>query len=120
MTIVASKQVIGGEEVVILVEVDDGVGPASAADWGGGTRADRASKVIDATRDVFGDGLALARDSAARAVQSWRDMTEEVRPDSYQLQLAIKLDIEAGAVIAKLGAGAQLQVTMTWENRREQ
>ena len=46
-------------------------------------------------------------------------MTDNQRPDSYEIQVAIRFDVEAGAVVTKIGAGAQMQVTMRWENPRE-
>jgi hypothetical protein len=41
-------------------------------------------------------------------------MDDALRPLEFSVQLAIKLDSEVGAVIAKASAGAQLQVTMKW------
>lgn len=114
MAIVGSTDQIGGREVTILVEVDDVASPSA---WGE-TRSERAKKVIDATRDVFGDGLALARDCAARAVDSINATAEDVRPDEFEIQLAIRLDAHAGAVLAKVAAGAQMQVSMRWKAAR--
>ena len=119
MAIVGSKEVIEGREVTIAVEVDDLPRGATAADWDGESRGARIDKIPDATRDVFGDGLALARDCAAKAVHAYHETAEDLRPDSFELQLAIKLDAEAGAIVTKLGAGAQMQVTMKWEKRRD-
>ena len=78
------------------------------------TRADPAQKVITLARDVFGDGVELARSCAARVAQGLADLPETMKPDEFELQIAIKLDSEVGAVIAKASAGAQLQVTMRW------
>ena len=113
MPIVGSTQQIGEREVTILVEVDELPEEAGSTAWGP-SRTDRARKVMEATRDVFGEGLALARDCAARAVAGL-DGDPDVRPDSFEIQLAIKLDAEAGAVLAKMAAGAQMQVTMRWD-----
>jgi hypothetical protein len=78
------------------------------------TRAEAAQKVVTLARDVFGEGLELARSCAARVARGLDDMPETMRPDEFELQLAIKLDSEVGAVIAKARAGAQLQVSMRW------
>lgn len=120
MAIVGSRETIAGREIAILVEVDDPPAGASIADWldeGDEARGERVDRLLDATRDVFGEGLALIRDSAARAVDSYNEMSEDLRPDHFELQLAIKLDVEAGAFVTKLGAGAQMQVTMAWNKR---
>ena len=113
MSIVGSTEMVDGQPVTILVEVDSPPPGAGTSAWGE-TRTDRARRVIEATRDVFGDGLALARDCAVRTVDSINATAEEIRPDEFEVQLAIKLDAEAGAVLAKLAAGAQMQVTMRW------
>jgi len=43
----------------------------------------------------------------------------EARPDELEVQLAVRLDYELGAVlVAKGSAGAQLQVTMRWATGR--
>jgi hypothetical protein len=118
MAIVGSAERVGDKEVLVLVEVDDLPQGASADDWGE-TRGDRLKRVIDATRDVFGDGLELARDCALRAADTFdRTMQGDHRPDAFELQLALKLDAEAGAVLTKVGAGAQVQVTLKWNRPR--
>lgn len=122
MAMVGSTTTVGGKKIAIVVEVDEPAGGAAVAAWldeGDESRSDRLDKLLDATRDVFGEGLELARDCAARAVTSYLDINEELRPDSFELQLAIKLDAEAGAFVTKLGAGAQMQVTMRWNSRRD-
>jgi hypothetical protein len=47
------------------------------------------------------------------------DLDQKIRPDEFELQIAIKLDAEAGAVLTKVGAGAQLQVAMKWTRQEE-
>ncbi|WP_157252916.1 CU044_2847 family protein [Nonomuraea typhae] len=77
-------------------------------------RAEPARRVVTMARDVFGEGVELARSCAARVAEGLSDLGAAVRPDEFELQVAIKLDSEVGAVVAKAGAGAQLQVTMRW------
>ncbi len=107
----------GGEGFrAIYVEVDQArdVDPASIyAEIE--TRAEPAQKVITLARDVFGEGVELARSCAARVAQGLANLPDAMRPDEFELQLAIKLDSEVGAVIAKARAGAQLQVSMRWK-----
>ncbi|MEN3281417.1 MAG: hypothetical protein V7607_2557 [Solirubrobacteraceae bacterium] len=128
MAIVGSKQAVNGHEVMVLVEVDEL--PEAVGGWAADrdsppdgawpeTRSQRAERVMDAARDVFGDGLALARDCAIRTVDSLEHTAENVRPDEFELSLAIKLDAEVGAVLAKATAGAQMQVSMRWSRHRK-
>jgi len=79
------------------------------------TRANPAERVIALSRDVFGEGVELARSCAARVAEGLSGMPDRLRPDEFELQIAIKLDSEVGAVVAKASAGAQLQVTMRWK-----
>jgi hypothetical protein len=41
-------------------------------------------------------------------------MDDEVKPNEFEVQLAIKLNSEVGAALTKLGGEAQMQVTMKW------
>ena len=110
MTVVRSTEVVQGDSVAIMVEVDHPpVQPGVYGDVRGG-----AEKVIEGAQDVFGKGLELARTCASQAIESVRMVEEHYRPDEFQVQLAIKLDAEVGAILSKVTAGAQMQVTMTW------
>ena len=55
-----------------------------------------------------------ATEPRRRTVDSLEHTADSVRPDEFELQLCIKLDAEAGAVVTKVGAGAHMQVTMRW------
>ena len=83
------------------------------------TRGDATQKVVTLARDVFGDGVELARSCAVRVAQGLADLPGKMKPDEFELQLSIKLDSEVGAVIAKTSAGAQLQVSMRWRLTEE-
>jgi NTP-dependent ternary system trypsin peptidase co-occuring protein len=115
MAIVGTTTEVAGQRTVILVEVDSA--PEVGGGWGEDvqTRETRATRVMDAARDVFGDGLALARDCAVRTVDVLDKTPDDLKPTEFELQLSIGLDAEAGAVITKVGANAQMQVTMRWK-----
>lgn len=110
MPIVKSAELLEGQPVAMLIEVDRAPGqPAVYGDVRGG-----AERVIEGVQDVFGKGLELARTCASQVVESVSGIQEAHRPDEFQVQLAIKLDAELGAILSKVSAGAQMQVTMTW------
>jgi hypothetical protein len=113
VAVIRSTEVVGDQQVAILIEVDD-VPAAAIGGLYGETRGERLEKVVQGTKDVFEAGLDLARTCASQAVQGIEKLGREHRPDEFQLTLAIKLDAEAGAILAKYSAGAQMQVTMTW------
>jgi hypothetical protein len=111
MPIVKSTEVLNGESIAILVEVDHPpVQPGVYGNVRGG-----AEKVIEGAQDVFEKGLELARTCASQTLENIRKIQEDHRPDEFQIQLSIKLDAEVGAILTKASAGAQLQVTMTWK-----
>lgn len=90
---------------VVLVEVDsDGpeISPVS-----------RAGEVITSAAASFDGALAQVRKAASKAVASFRDM--DVRPDEVQVEFGVKLNAQAGAVIAKTGVDGHLKVKLTWQ-----
>lgn len=113
MPIVKSISTVDGEEVTLLVEVDDLPGEKSPYD---NTRAGGVG-IPEATRDLFEDGLALARTCAKQAVEGINKLDQTFRPEEFEVKLAIKLDSEMGAFLAKVSAGAQMEVTMKWKPR---
>ncbi|SRR5712691_4832768 len=110
MPIIESRETIAGKEVSIYIEYDQLIVKRGPYDE---TRA-TPQKIISGIKDALGDGLNLTHKCAARAVETIKAMDDAVRPREFTVQLAIKLDTEVGAVIAKASAGAQLQVTMKW------
>jgi Tfp pilus assembly protein PilF len=100
----------------LYVEVDDVSAPDGLdAVLAGDTRAHPAARVLEIAHDVYDEGLDLARRCAAQAAARLSDLGQGVTPDEVELQLAIKLDATLGAVLAKSGAEAQLQVTFRWK-----
>lgn len=101
----------------IYVEVDDvPVVDGTAIYYEQETRNAAADRVLTIAQDVFADGVELARSCAARVADGLGRLPAGVRsPDEFELQLAIKLDSEVGAVLAKAKAGAQMQITLRWK-----
>lgn len=102
----------GGTPLYIQV---DGPGTTGGIYDGIDTRGTPAARVIEVARDVYGDGLDLARRCAEQAASRFSGMAEAVRPDEIEVQLAIKLDASLGAVVVQTAAEAQLQVTFRWK-----
>ena len=109
MPIIKSTDLVDGQDVTIYVEVDEDSSSTSPYE-----DLRDASQVISAVRDVFGEGLELVRSCATRVVDKIQQIDEATKPDEFQVQLAIKLGTEVGAILAKMGSEAQMQVTMKW------
>ena len=108
------------EDHSVLVEVDE-VPSLTPQDIE--LRGRRAEQVLDVARDVFGDGIDLVGTCARRVGESISQLEQSTGTSRFQLenldlQFAIKLDAELGAVIVKATAGAQLQVTVQWSRVR--
>src|SRR6266496_5622281 len=88
----------------VLVEVDineSEIGPVS-----------RAGDLIKSATTSFDGALAHVRTAASVALAKFRDM--EIRPDEVQVEFGVKLNAQAGAVIAKTGVDGHLKVKLTW------
>lgn len=89
----------------VLAEADPEQGPVISP-------ASRAGEVLHAASASFGAALDNVRAAAEEALVSLRDM--RARPDRVELEFGVKLNAEAGAVIAKTGADGHFKVKLTW------
>lgn len=114
MPIIKSTSEVEGEQIDIYIEVDEVPQVADSDNPYQDVRESIAKKAIKAVGNVFGDGLALSRRCAREVIHSVNQMDDEVKPNEFEVQLAIKLNSEVGAALTKLGGEAQMQVTMKW------
>jgi hypothetical protein len=87
----------------VLVEVDEA------------PRFERAGRVGDAVEQAaatFEQALTGVRNAASAALHQFRALP--VRPDEVEISFGVKLDVEAGAVIARSGVEGQLGVRLKW------
>jgi hypothetical protein len=115
MPIVRNTQIIDGEAIEINIEIDD---VPDAFDPYADQDLRDASQVLAKTSDLFGKGLELARTCAGVVFNTIQEMDAAIRPSEFEIQLAIKLNAETGAIITKLGAEAQMQVKMLWKHQQ--
>jgi NTP-dependent ternary system trypsin peptidase co-occuring protein len=93
----------------VLVEVDldqPEIGPVS-----------RTGDLIKSATTSFDGALAHVRQAASIALSNFRDM--DVRPDEVQVDFGVKLNAQAGAVIAKTGVDGHLKITLTWRRTED-
>ena len=114
MPIIKSTSEVEGEQIDIYIEVDEEPQVPDSENPYQDVRESIAKKAIKAVGNVFGDGLALSRRCAREVIHSVNQMDDEVKPNEFEVQLAIKLNSEVGAALTKLGGEAQMQVTMKW------
>ena len=114
MPIIKSTSEVEGEQIDIYIEVDEEPEVPDSDNPYQDVRESIAKKAIKAVGNVFGDGLALSRRCAREVIRSVNQMDDEVKPNEFEVQLAIKLNTEVGAALTKLGGEAQMQITMKW------
>ncbi|MGX5187561.1 CU044_2847 family protein [Streptomyces avermitilis] len=110
-----------GADGPIPVEVETALGPDDPEGRDGlalvyadeKTRERAAQRVVQVARDAYTDGLDLARRCAEQAVRRFGELSDDLRPDEIEMQLAIKVDAGVAALV-KSGAEAQLQITFRW------
>ena len=119
MPIIKKTETIDDEDIAIYIEVDQLPSPTVGESSYTNLRSGNATKVVEAVGDAFGDAMQLVRSCAVKAVVGIKSINEVSRPDEFELKLAIKLDSEMGAVIAKVSAGAQLEVVMKWKSKEK-
>ncbi|TNC20297.1 CU044_2847 family protein [Amycolatopsis alkalitolerans] len=88
----------------VLVEVDE--------QEPGLVQASRAGDVIEAGVSSFGAALARVKDAAGEALRQFRQLP--AGPDEVQLEFGVRLNAQAGAVIAKTGVDGHFKVKLTW------
>jgi hypothetical protein len=77
----------------------------------GVSRAGRQDALITAQRTLEG-ALTEVRDAAAATIAQFQDMAR--KPDEVEIEFGVKLNAEAGAIIARTGMEGHFQVTVRW------
>jgi hypothetical protein len=88
-----------GGSVVVEVEAEPGLERASVP-----------SGVLRKATTTFEHALSEVRTAAAAALAQFRDLG----PDEVELKFGVKLDAQAGAVIARTGLQGQFEVKLKW------
>lgn len=91
----------------VVVETESGPGVARAA---------RGKDVPKNARVTFEAALAEVKRAASAALDQFQSLPRP--PDEVEIKFGVRMDAEAGAVIAKTGVHGQFEVSVTW--RRQQ
>jgi hypothetical protein len=77
------------------------------------TRADVAEKSAEALQKA----MEAIRGMARKTVRTIQSIPMAECPDKVELEFGLKLDAEAGSLLAKTGTEAAITVTLTWEHK---
>jgi Trypsin-co-occurring domain 1 len=77
----------------------------------GVSRAGRQEPLVAAQRTLEA-ALTEVRNAAAATIAQFQDMAR--KPDEVEIEFGVKLNAEAGAIIARTGMEGHFQVTVRW------
>lgn len=98
-----------GGTILVEVESEEGAGMVPAAR--GGERS-----VTERARQSFEEAWEKVRPAAAAIVGKLRTLHDP--PDKVEVTFGLKMDAEAGAILASAGMEANFKVTLTWRRER--
>ena len=94
-----------------LVEVDE-------PERGGRTaRVGRDRKTVEKAKQTFETALEKIKPTANAVISKLRELTYS--PDQITVEFGLKLNAEAGAVLASAGVEANYKVTLTWKQEEK-
>jgi len=99
----------GDEDFVILVEW-----PGDQAGVVKASRGDRLKALQEQSQNALDYAMGTIRAMSYRVAQTVEGIEDRVRPDEAEVTFGINLDAEAGAMLAKASAGAQITVKLKW------
>ena len=73
------------------------------------------ANIAEKSREAIDDALKTMRKMAKKTVKAIREIPVTERPNSIAVSFGLKLSAEGGAVVAKAGVEAAINVTMTWQ-----
>ena len=80
-------------------------------------RRARVSEMTEKAKETFEAALEKIKPAATAMIAKLRNLGES--PDEIRLEFGIKLNAEAGAVVASTGAEANFKVTLTWKREEK-
>jgi len=72
--------------------------------------------VIEKSRQAIEDAMKSIQGMADKTLKAIKAIPVSDRPNTISVSFGLKLDAEAGAMVAKAGAEAAINVTMTWQH----
>jgi len=71
--------------------------------------------VAEKSKEALDDALKTMQAMAKKSVNAIREIPVTERPNTISISFGLKLSAEGGAVVAKAGVEAAINVTMTWQ-----
>jgi len=101
--------ITGDEEFTILIEWPGQRGGIQKA-----SRGDALKVMQEQSQKAINLAMGTIRAMAYRVSKTINTLEDKTRPDEAEVAFGINLDAEAGAMLAKASAGAQITVKLKW------
>jgi hypothetical protein len=98
------------EQDVILVDL-------SAMSGIRGVARPSATDLAEKSAELIEKSMSTIRGMAKKVVETAESIKVSERPAKVEVEFGIKLDAEAGALLAKASAETTMNVTLTWERK---
>jgi len=72
--------------------------------------------IPEKSREAVDHAMKTMRRMAKKTIKAIRAIPASEKPDTISVSFGLKLTAEGGAVVAKAGVEAGINVTMTWQN----
>jgi hypothetical protein len=72
--------------------------------------------VIEKSQEAIEDALKKMRTMAKKTAKAIKDIPVTEKPNTISVSFGLKLTAEGGAVVAKAGVEAGINITMTWQD----
>lgn len=77
------------------------------------TRGGRATEMISKADQTFEQALRRVGPTSAAIVERFRDLSQQ--PDEIEIEFGVKVNAEAGAIIAKTSGEANFRIAVRWK-----
>lgn len=113
---VKGQEKVKAEDVEILVDFEEsaaGLVPVSR----GGKAGEVTEELVEKSRQAIDKAMDTIQGMAAKTIAAAKKISEP--PDAIEVEFGIKLDAEAGAMVAKAGTEASITVKMVWRPKEK-
>ena len=106
------------DDVEILVDFGEESGGLVPVSKGGmGTLSAGAEELVEKSKQALDRAMDTIQGMAKRTIAAAKNLTDP--PDAIEVAFGIKLDAEAGAMVAKAGTEASINVKMVWRPKEK-
>ncbi|GAB4581805.1 MAG: hypothetical protein Fur0022_45550 [Anaerolineales bacterium] len=103
---------VKAKEVDILVDFGEEAGGLVPVSRGGGKLGEVTGELVEKSREAIDKAMDTIQGMAAKTIAAAKGISEP--PDAIEVEFGIKLDAQAGALVAQAGTEASITVKMVW------